>query len=85
LKPKVLEPRAVEKTEKILYEAYREQWRTRLFRYIQSCGEAPQQALQNLATAASRSGDGDWMNVVLSFIRGDIGLMLFGNAQMFVS
>ena len=85
LKPKVLEPRAVEKTEKILFDAYCEQWRTRLFRYIQSCGVAPTQALQSLQSAAAQSGDGDWMNVILSFIRGDVGLMLFGNAQMFVS
>ena len=46
---------------------------------------APAQALQSLQAAAVQSGDGDWMNVVLSFIRGDVGLMLFGNAQMFVS
>ncbi len=45
----------------------------------------PDRALQSLQSAAAQSGDGDWMNVILSFIRGDVGLMLFGNAQMFVS
>ena len=38
LNPKVLAPRAAAKTEKILFDAYCDQWRTRLFRYIQSCG-----------------------------------------------
>lgn len=85
LKPKVLDPRVDERSDRILLRSYQQKWRSRLFRYVQSCGQAPQQAIENLHEAAVDSGDDSWMNVVLSFIQGDVGLIMFGQAQMFVS
>ncbi|MCG8649993.1 MAG: J domain-containing protein [Pirellulales bacterium] len=85
LKPKVLAPKIEEKRQHILLQSYERSWRSRLFRYVQSCGEHPNQALGRLYEASERSDEGGWMGVVLSFVRSDPALLIFGRAQAFVA
>ena len=85
LKPKFLDPRADNKTSEVLLQAYRNNWRKRLFRYVQSTGEAPQAAVDRLQDDARATGASEWMNVVLSHIQLDAALIMFGQAQRFVT
>ena len=85
LKPAFLDASVEDRIDRILLKSYQVKWRARLFRYVQSCGQAPRESLRNLYDVARASGDGDWMNVVLSYIQSDTGLILFGQAQKFVS
>jgi len=63
---------------------YKARWRPRLFRYLQSCGLPPWDALIRLQEAAHDAGDEDWLGMILGQMRGDEGLILFGRAQAFV-
>lgn len=85
LKPKVLTPKTETKTQRILLQSYENRWRSRLFRYIQSCGEHPGAAFSRLHAASERNGEGGWMGVVLSFVHSDPALTIFGRAQAFVA
>lgn len=85
IKPRFLDGRAKEKTRHVLLQAYEVRWRARIYRYVQSCGMAPQLALARLDQTAREHGDADWMSVVFSLVRHDPGLLIFGQAQAFVS
>ena len=85
LKPKWLDPTTEQKIQRILLRSYESRWRSRLFRYIQSCGEHPSSALARLHATSERNGESGWMGVVLSFVQSDPALVIFGRAQAFVA
>lgn len=85
LKPKYLVPKTEEKTQHILLQSYETRWRSRLFRYIQSCGERPGAAFARLHAISEKNGESGWMGLVLSFVHSDPALTIFGRAQAFVA
>ncbi|MCR9207210.1 MAG: hypothetical protein NXI28_03195 [bacterium] len=82
--PKHLAERAENSRQKYFATCYTKRWRGRLFRYVQSCGESPSDSLTRLNEAAAFHDDTEWMNLVLSFCHGDLGLLIFARAQLFV-
>ncbi|MEO9594777.1 J domain-containing protein [Rhodopirellula bahusiensis] len=82
--PKYLAERAENARQKYFATCYTKRWRGRLFRYVQSCGESPSESLTRLNEAAAFHDDTNWMNLVLGFCHGDLGLLIFARAQLFV-
>ncbi|EGF28027.1 J domain-containing protein [Rhodopirellula baltica] len=82
--PKYLAERAENSRQKYFATCYTKRWRGRLFRYVQSCGESPNDSLTRLNGAAAFHDDTEWMNLVLSFCHSDLGLLIFARAQLFV-
>ncbi|WDQ15676.1 hypothetical protein [Rhodopirellula sp. P2] len=82
--PRYLANRTENARQKYFATCYEKRWRGRLFRYVQSCGESPSGSLTRLNEAAAFHGDSEWMNLVLSFCHGDLGLLIFARAQLFV-
>ncbi|MCC9655647.1 hypothetical protein [Rhodopirellula halodulae] len=81
--PKYLEPKSDVSRQRYFASCYEKFWRERVFRYVQSCGEAPSDSLRRLQEAAAYHDDTEWMNLVLSFCHGDRGLLIFARAQLF--
>ncbi|MEM9369482.1 MAG: J domain-containing protein, partial [Planctomycetota bacterium] len=81
--PRHFEPRVERHRDRILLDAYRDVWRARIFRFVQSCGEPANTALARVEHQACDSEDANWVGVVCSYCRMDIGLILFGRAQPF--
>ena len=85
IRPRLLLPRIERRQRRILLHDYQQNWRPRLFRYIQSCGEPPLNALKRLNKTARLVGDDDWLDLIFSYVQADGGLLLFGRAQAFVT
>ncbi|MCA9101900.1 MAG: J domain-containing protein [Planctomycetales bacterium] len=85
LKPRYLDKVIERRLKRICLEGYESKWRPRLFRYLQSCGQPPQAALERLYETALHRGAADWMEVVLAYPGADAGLIIFGRAQLFIS
>ena len=83
--PKYLKPKLQVKQQECLLRAYETQWRERLFRYVQSCGEPASLSFQRLRRAASNQEEAHWATIVLSYCEADLGLLMFARAQMFVA
>ena len=81
--PRYFASRIERQRDAILLNAYRDIWRQRIFRYVQSCGEPANAALARVEHQASYGEDANWVSLVCSFCRIDIGLILFGRAQPF--
>ncbi|MGI9472248.1 MAG: J domain-containing protein [Rubripirellula sp.] len=83
--PKHLKPRLQAKQQECLMNAYESQWRERLFRYVQSCGEPANASFHRLRRAAKNQEESHWVTIVLSYCEADLGLLMFARAQMFVA
>ena len=83
LKPMYLESRADEKTQQICNRAYEDQWRPRLFRYVQACHVPLPQGLQTLQAAGHAAGQGTIIDIILSYAVADPPLHFFAQLQMF--
>ncbi|MCA9128102.1 MAG: J domain-containing protein [Planctomycetales bacterium] len=83
LKPFVLEKRADQKTRQLVAREYQREWRPRLFRYIQSCHQPSNAALQQLYESGHQIGFSNLVDVILSYASGDLALHFFSRLQPF--
>lgn len=83
--PKKIEPRSDAARNNYFAECYETRWRERLFRFVQSCGESPNESLSRLQGAADYKDDSGWMHLVLGFCSHDVGLLIFARAQLFLT
>jgi hypothetical protein len=84
LRPRWLEPRADERSRKLVLQAYESQWRPRLFRYVQACHAPASQCISQLANSGELLGEKRLVEIALSFAERDQAIQVFSRLQLFL-
>jgi hypothetical protein len=84
VRPNWLSPRADEKSRQLVLQAYENQWRPRLFRYVQACHTPASRSIQQLAESGELLGEQRLVEIALSFAERDAAIQVFSRMQLFL-
>jgi hypothetical protein len=84
IRPRWLSPKADEKSRRLVLQSYENQWRPRLFRYVQACHAPASRSIQQLAESGELLGEKRLVEIALSFAEQDAAIQVFSRMQLFL-